>query len=350
VTRSFGLFAVVAACGARTGLDVIAARDATVYGVDSAEGTEADVSDSGVHPVACGSARVIASQAIQGSGYIDQLVVRGTDIYFSAGGVWHTSVGGITELLGATHSGWPLYSAFDIDPTTIYWASGVNETDVDASYVMYAPRDGGAASLMGTIAAPFFSQVGATDGGVFVWSYQYPCDIDIVGVDASVAALTQLFTAPARLIATSSGAYLGSTDGLFAWDGRSSLAMLSPIGVADFTIDGDSIVFTEAANGATAVSVWRIPIGEQDAAQAVPLVNAYSLFLGGVAVDDASVYFCDRVVQTVVRVTKTSGQVSVVATDDEGGQIIDVALDDACVYWTAADLGGGTNRVSVTSK
>jgi len=146
--------------------------------------------------------------------------------------------------------------------------------------------------------------------------------------------------------------YVGATQGLFAWDGASSLTKLTSIKVADLALDGDSIVFTEGfdSGNEAPLSVWREPLIGGDP---VPLVSDYSDLLGGIAVDNASVYFVDRG-GSIVRITKESGVVTVIASAETGYQAEAVALDDRCVYFTATAVSGLStvreNQVYISAK
>lgn len=65
----------------------------------------------------------------------------------------------------------------------------------------------------------------------------------------------------------------------------------------------------------------------------------------GVAIDGSDVYFCDRWGATIDWVSKTGGVVTSVAKVSED-PVLDVAVDDTCVHWTALTSTGEDAQVA----
>lgn len=341
---------LAAACGARTGLDL------GVDHVDAAPLVDAGSPDSAVKEagivLGCTSPHVLLTQPFDGTdltNQIDEIVAAHGEVYFHAGtGIWHIStVMGTLDLLGVYGVGqsWPVLAKLDINTNGLFWAI----PGTDASTLFFAPIDGGPKSVLATIprlsssVLPPPDFVSVADGGVYVFyeSVSGSQPVAFVTFDGGVAISSPALPATiARLLVVGGTTYVGSVSGLYASDGGSAFQLLTPIRISDLALDGDSIVFTEGAGDSNEypLSVWRVALGGGDP---VPVASQVSPLLGGIAVDNTSIYFCDRGAERgsseLVRITKLTGAVTTMAHSD--GQIIDVALDDTCVYWTSAPGG-----------
>ena len=180
-----------------------------------------------------------------------------------------------------------------------------------------------------------FDPTGALD--VFSGSNSTLSALDADGGVSLTAGVVPVDAAGAAFDGTA--VYFIAETGLYRLEGTTLTSVSSLYGIyaSDIAVDADNVYVsgdTYLGDGLTLEAlVLSVPkIGDSPISTLFARVGAYTQF----AFDDPFIYMTDRFGGDVLRMGKDGTGESVVV-DDPAMQVLDLAVDDSCVYWTGAN-------------
>ncbi len=291
------------------------------------------------------------SLAEVGVAELDQISLDDSYVYFHGDkGISRVakSGGAVTSLATGKAPSWPDLYAFALDDTGVTWwqiKNGAMQTDVKR-----VPKQGGAPTIVATLSDYVGYGVAGPGGSTFAWNGVVLDSVTANGVIKQVGGTP--FNTSA--VAYSGGElYVLAQSGVYRWDGMvfQSLAATVNIYPVLMAFDDDTVfvVSNDLNSGFLVSSVPKLG-GVLTTLLAVP-----TSYVGGITVDADHVWVANRVPgggapSALLRMNKDGTNVTSVATSATS-QIVAVAVDDNCVYWTETTNSGKVpSRVVVSPK
>ena len=365
----------VVACGARTTLFDEFSDDATgdagiVFDdagrpVDSGTPSDADSKDAArsdggfdAAPILCPftSQTVLANLR---NAETDQIAVDDSYVYFHD----NTSIarvaksgGPMTEIASVDPPSWPDLSAFSLGDTDVTWWQIVDTSA--QTKINHVSKAGGPPTTVATLDNFFFYGTGGPAGSSYVWGGNFSSEVlDRVAADGTVTPIGSVLPAGTQGVASDTGeVYAFGQSGVYRFDGTTfrTFASVMPSTYPSFMVFDATTIFMTANDEVGGFSVSSIP---KTGGSFTTLLHVTQSYIGGVAVDADHVWVANRVPLSVptppsqlLRMNKDGGDVTVFATAADS-QIVDVAVDDLCVYWTeTANTGATPSRVVAAPK
>jgi hypothetical protein len=326
----------IVGCGARTGLDVPADASPDVHVVDASHDAPVDVSPDvpppppPPPPATCPFTKQ-TELAMVADAPVDFILLDATFVYFhTQGGIWRVPKSGGTakELAITGPADWPVWSFFTVDATSITWAS--LDSSATDSLVATAPIGGGPATTITTLPGRFMAILDGSQR--FVWQPDYVDGLLDVISGTTATTIAKLPEGTLELAEHGASLYGASSKGVFRLDGTTT-KFLSTMPSGALAMDDANVYFTQSeTSGVTTSAVYRVDI--LGAKSAVPISAADTDLLGGIAIAGDYVYVTRRS-GSVMRVDKNGQTSATIGTFD--GQIMDIATDGACVYFTSTE-------------
>jgi hypothetical protein len=283
-------------------------------------GTEPSV-DAGSDAQAHGCT-LIATTAV----HPDAIAIDDAFIYFHDDeGIWRLSKSGSTpvKLASATATLWP-----DLSPMSL---SGGFVFYTDADTLTRVPVTGGASVSFGEN-GPMLG-VAANAADVWFWSRGPAPDFPISRVTLAGIGepdVADLDEPPGKIFFGDTTAFAVADPGVFAIGLNGGSQLLYGLSAVDVVADDDDVYFTssDATNGARIMQLSKKTLA---ATKIAGSEGAYALAIG-----NGDLYFTDRTNSHVRRIIGKVGQAVDIVSISQNYSPIDIAVDDQCVYFTAA--------------
>jgi hypothetical protein len=328
----------IVGCGARTGLDVL---DASPPGVDASHDAPIDapidiapdVPVPPPPPTLC-PFKSQTDLAVVKDNDADCMALDATYVYFhTTHGIWRVpkAGGAATQIATTGPVDWPLWSVFTVNATTVTWMTlDANASD---SILASGPIGGGPATTITGIPGRFMA---IFDGSQrYVWEPDFVAGLLDVVNGSTATTVGALPVSTEKVIERGTSLYGASaSEGVFRRDGT-TITFLSSLPAFSLAMDDTNVYFTGAASATVNSPMAAYRVDAQGTSSAVAISQAKVDLLGGIALQGDYVYFTRREEGELVRVDKNGTTSATIGAFD--GQIIDVATDDACVYFTGSE-------------
>jgi len=301
-------------------------------------------------PVLCAAQGVTVLTDISNNAEVDQVTVDDSWVYYhDNNGVWRVSKsGGMGTLLAPGKApSWPDLGAFALSDNGITWwqiLNGQMKTDVKR-----VPKSGGATTIVTTLPDYFFYGAGGPAGGSFIWNGKVLDSVSAGGVQKQVGGAAFL----SAVSYVDGELYTLAQTSLYHWDGMTfqTLAMANN-GYLELMAFDATTIFLAGSDGNGGFGVSSVPRsgGALTSIFAVPLA-----YMGGLAVDADHVYVANRIPgnnmpSSLMRMDKDGANLTTIG-QAPSSQIVGVAVDDLCIYWTETTNTGKTpSRVMAAPK
>jgi hypothetical protein len=365
---SFASFASLAGCGARTELlgeppedvDSSMARDAALDANGAVDATDTRDSsmtadapptfdaarhddagedaavDAGVDaaPITC-PFTTETTLVEDGTNALDQIALDDSYVYFHDGNAIYRvakSGGTKTALASLKAPAWPELAAFMVDDTYVTWwqvINGATKTDVK-----HAPKQGGTTTTIATLPSYFY--YGSAGPGGTGPNYD---ELDSIAATGAVTKFGAALPYQTTMVRYDRGdIYTLSPAGLHRFDGAAftKLADAPPASYPNSMVFDDTTVYVTIGDGVGGFMVASAP---KAGGSFTILLTVQSGYLGGIAEDADYIYVADRIAARILRMNKDGSDLTTIVTSTTS-QIVDLAVDDQCVYWTETTNSG----------
>jgi hypothetical protein len=326
-----------ASLDAKGAIDAATFFDADVFDASvDATSPEAGVVDAQVDsgPIRCTAASVtrLASTGVD----LDQVALDDSYVYYHENtGIWRTakSGGAPTQVATMTVLGWPDLAGFAVNEAGVIWwqvATGAAKTTV-----YRAPGSGGAPSTVATLGNDYASGSLDSLGSVYLW-YGGPTNpsLDVVMADGVAATVVSLLPTTYTLSVVSDGKNLFESGGggVLRFDGTEFTAIADLPGTyAGGLAFDDTTLYFETNDGVGNVTVSSVP---KTGGTPTTLFSTTNIYVDRVVVDGPYLYFVNRLGSSIIRMNKDGTSQITVVQEPAADQIMDVAIDDRCIYWS----------------
>ena len=364
----------VAACGARTTLfDEFSESSTSDAGnvddagrpLDSgkpsdAGGRDAATSDAGFDaaPILCAftTQTVLANLA---EAEADQIAVDDSYVYFHDNTTISRvakSGGPVTDLATVKPPSWPDLSAFSLAASDVTWWQIDNVTAHTS--INHVSKAGGAPTTVATLGSIFYYGTGGPAGSSYVWGGNFSSEVlDQIAANGTVTQIGSTLPAGTEGVAYDDGKiYAFGQNGVYRFDGTTfqSFASITPSTFPNFMVFDATNIFMTWNDETGGFGVSSIP---KSGGAFTSILHVTQSYIGGVRADADHVWVVNRVPVSVptppsqiLRTNKDGSDLTVFATAADS-QIVDVAVDDLCVYWTeTANTGATPSRVVAAPK
>jgi hypothetical protein len=296
-------------------------------------------------PIPCAATSEPTELASLGNVAVDQIMLDDSYIYFHDNtGVSRVAKSGgrATSLASFRAPSWPDLSAFALDSTGITWWEILNgKTKTDVKHVS---KQGGAVVTLTTLGDYFFYGSGGPAGSIYAWSASA---LDQVATNGGVTQIPTGAPTYVTSLADDDGiVYLTAGSTLYRWSGAAFQPLASAPGLYldIMAFDANTIFVASGSEGGFVVSA--LP---KTGTSFTTLLTVPTSYLGGIAVDGDHVWVVDRISgignnfihapSMLLRMAKDGSDLTTFATNPSS-QIVGVAVDDLCVYWTETEGNG----------
>jgi hypothetical protein len=268
--------------------------------------------------------------------------------YRDQSGIWRVPKrgGAATMLATAPPAYSPIANAFAVEDGSVAWWNllfGMGAMDV-----FRVSKQGGAPTKIATVHNYVWNGVSGAPGTLYMWSGQGGVPLDYVSADGGVTEIfrTQAYTD--AILYDAPDLYLAVNNGIQRLRGGTSLEIVGGLGNVPAYIDFMAMDLTTVFFTAGGLQGMSFVASVPKAGAPATVLFQNGGFAESIALDATHVYFVlvDRSMPsaTIVRVNKDGSSPTTMFTSS-GESILNVAVDDQCVYWTAA--GNGTTPPGV---
>lgn len=237
--------------------------------------------------------------------------------------------------------------AFALDASRITWTE---RAPAYRSELWRIAKDGGAPTHVVALEQSYEGVTAVGGGASWVWGLYTR-----IGLVTSANAVSELWEGvpgnTVMMIADGPTVFVAAEYGIFRMESpypvplvaRRAFALTfdsSDFYFTDYTVPGKQPFVTDKG------TLWRAP--KAGGAPIALLTNPG--LLGGLRLDGDKIYVADRIDGTVLRVNKDGTGVVTVGVNAAGEQAIGLAVDDACVYWSASAGDGAPSHVYAAPK
>ncbi len=317
--------------------------------VDAAHDAAHDAGhDAGPPPACTATTTTLLADAAYG---IDQIEVDDSGVYFhDSKGIWRVpKTGGATTALASIQPpSWPNVDSFVMDDTSLTWLQIFNGKST--TEVRRAPKSGGATTTLASLGDYFyFIEPGGIPGVIDTWTGA-SSDRTLHAVDSNGTVSTVMSSLPistTSLVHDGADIYMTALGTVVRWDGASFHTVASTQRYTGLLVQDATTLFFAEADGLGNVDIASVPkTGGTPKTVFVPTKG----FLGGFTLDATHLYVVDRLVPSVVRMNKDGTGATTIASVPALEQILDVAVDGRCLYFTATSAGVIQTSVYATPK
>jgi hypothetical protein len=282
---------------------------------------------------------------------LDQILLDDSYVYFhDQAAIWRVAkTGGAKTAVALLKAPvWPELTAFALDDTSVTWwqiVNGASETDVKR-----ASKQGGTTTTIAKLGSYFYYGSGAPAGAVYVWGGGGPAynTLESITPDGTVTTVSAPLPNITFQVRYDRGEVFALAQaGLFHLDGDAFTNLAQqPNGYPNSMVFDDVAVYVTITDGMGGFSVASVP---RAGGTFTTLLVVQKGYLGGIAADADHLYVADRIAARLLRMNKDGTDLTAIATST--AQIVDVALDDLCVYWTeTTNTGTPPSRVRAQAK
>jgi hypothetical protein len=321
--------------------------DATLATQDAPDDAAGDASASDASSVSDASDASDASACPPGGeqkllavaqGGLDEIALDADYVYFHDGtGVYRVPKAGgpTTEVATSKSMGWPSYAAFVVnDANVTFWQWNGGQT---SSTLLTVPKGGGAATTLATVTGYEYFGIVAPSGALDVWG----ASDDLIAIDADGGVSTVTSVLPNDSVALAYDAagdlFIGDGEGVISrFDGTSMFTLgSSGLSIGNIAVDADNI-YVSGDMYLVSDLVLEAVVGfmPKGGGTFVPLFERTGTYTW-MATDASYIYMTDRLSASVMRMQK-NGVYQDTLVQTGGQEVLDIAVDDQCVYWTGA--------------
>ena len=343
-----------ASLDAKATIDASTFFDADVFDASlDAMSPEAGIVDAPIDsgPISCTAASVtlLASTGVD----LDQVALDDSYVYYHENtGIWRTakSGGAPRQVATMTVLGWPDLAGFAVNDAGVVWwqvATGAATTTV-----YRAPGSGGAPSIVATLGNEYASGSLDSLGSIYLW-YGGPTNqsLDVVMADGVATTVVSLLPTTYTLSVVSDGTNLFESGGgaVLRFDGTEFTAIADLPGTyAGGLAFDDTTLYFETNDGVGVPPVFGT---EDTVTSPTTLFPATNIYVDCVVVDGPYVYFVNRLGSSIIRMNKDGTSRITVVQETATHQIMDMAIDGRCIYWSeTAGYAETPNGIYATPK
>lgn len=332
-----------------TSFDASARSDAGRYHDASTPLRDASVIDAGVResidaaPPRCNA---LTPTALATATYeLDQVAVDDRYVYFhDHDGISRVSKTGGDQVLLANMTAywWPDLQSFFIDDAGVTWMQilgGQQKTAVDR-----ISKSSGSISTLTTLGDDFYFGSSAGSGSIYAWTgTNTSYALDEIAANGTTSIVSSLFPSAdtSHVLHDAQSIFFAGEGGVYRLDGTTpTLLGYAEQYVTEMVLDDTNIYFLSTSTGSEA-TLSSVP---KTGGTVSTLWTQTGSWLGGIAIDDTHLYVVDRSTPDIVRMNKDGTNAIAFVTDTPANQIIGVAVDEECIYWTMLSASSLTSN------